>query len=454
MPYTLRIGAGSQPQKAYPLVSRTESALVPRPQPTNGITAALLPRLVEKHRPTLFIDEFDAMAQGDKETAEALRGQLNSSFNRRSAVVLKLVPGRGNGWEERTFSTWAPTCVAGIGTVSDTVEDRSVILRLARKLTAEPVRRLRGKDGGELALLARKTARWVHDNEIALRRAEPKAPEALNDRQADAWDPLLAIAEVAGGEWPRRAKEAAEALCGAAEAAAADSDIDVALLTDIKRIFHDLDADRLSGARLTAKLIEMEDRKWPTWNKGKPITQHQLARRLRPYGVISQPIRDGEEVFKGYWRAAFDDASARYLPSSGVSTRYNVTSSEKQGENAVSRLVTEKTRNELENAGNPSNSTVCNDVTTSKGGERGMRGKTPQTTPRPPCGTASYERRRSPRAGARRGRPHQPRRRLHPLPVESRRAGARARGVESRQARDRRTLAPLRARRLGSARRR
>jgi putative DNA primase/helicase len=116
----------------------------------------LLARLVEKHRPALFIDEFDAIAHGDKEVAESLRGQFNSSFNKRSAVVLKLFSVPGNGWEERKFSTWAPTCVAGIGTVPDTVQDRSVIIRLNRKLRNEAVRRLRGKDGGDLSMLARK----------------------------------------------------------------------------------------------------------------------------------------------------------------------------------------------------------------------------------------------------------------------------------------------------------
>jgi hypothetical protein len=131
-------------------LQETLARLIPRPQPTSGMTAALFARLVEKHRPTLFIDEFDAIAQGDRETAEALRGQLNSSFNKRSAVVLRLVPVPNEGWQERQFSTWAPTCVAGIGTVPDTVEDRSVLIRLERKLNGEIVKRLRGRDGGSL----------------------------------------------------------------------------------------------------------------------------------------------------------------------------------------------------------------------------------------------------------------------------------------------------------------
>jgi hypothetical protein len=82
-------------------LQETLARLTPRPQPTNSISAALFARLIEKHHPTLFIDEFDAMARGDREVAEALRGQLNSSFNKRSAVVLRLVPAPNEGWQER-----------------------------------------------------------------------------------------------------------------------------------------------------------------------------------------------------------------------------------------------------------------------------------------------------------------------------------------------------------------
>jgi hypothetical protein len=159
-------------------LQETLSRLVPRPQPTSGIAAATFSRIIEKHHPTMLIDEYDAQAAGDKEMAESLRGQLNSSFNKRSAVVLKSVPLPGGGWDTRQFSTWAPTCVAGIGKQSDTVEDRGVIIRLERKPRDVKVSRLRGKDGGELAVLARKLARFVADYEHAIRNAEPKVPDA------------------------------------------------------------------------------------------------------------------------------------------------------------------------------------------------------------------------------------------------------------------------------------
>ena len=218
-------------------LQETLSRLVPRPQPTSGITAASFSRIIEKHHPTLLIDEYDAQAAGDKEMAESLRGQLNSSFNKRSAVVLKSVPLPGGGWDTRQFSTWAPTCVAGIGKQSDTVEDRSVVIRLERKPRDVKVSRLRGKDGGELAVLARKIARFVADNEHAIRNAEPEVPDALNDRQQDAWTPLFAIADVAGGDWPERARAAAKALCQIAAEEDVEADIKTVLLADIRDIF-------------------------------------------------------------------------------------------------------------------------------------------------------------------------------------------------------------------------
>jgi hypothetical protein len=133
--------------------------LTPRSQTMSGVSAAALARLIEKHRPTVLIDEYDSAAKGSRETAESLRGQLNSSFNRNSAHVLKSAPLPGGGWDVRQFSTWAPTCIAGIGRVPDTVADRSVIIRLARKLRAQSVKRLSARDGGELHQLARRVAR-------------------------------------------------------------------------------------------------------------------------------------------------------------------------------------------------------------------------------------------------------------------------------------------------------
>ena len=211
--------------------------LVPRPLFVSGITVSFLERAIEAHRPTLLIDEYDALTSGDPALAEAARAQLNRSAKRRGARVGKNVPLPGGGYESRLFSTWAPTVIAGIGDPPSTVRDRAVVIDLKRKLSSEKVRPLRERDGADLAILRSKIARWVGDNEMRLRAHSPAALDVDNDRAKDMWEPLLAIAEIAGGDWPRRAREAGLALAEAQESETVDADVRLLLLADIRDIF-------------------------------------------------------------------------------------------------------------------------------------------------------------------------------------------------------------------------
>jgi hypothetical protein len=392
-------------------LERVVKRMVPRPLMASSATPAFLARVIEKHRPTVLIDEFDATVAGDHAMAETLRGQLNSSFDRDGAKVGKCVPLPGGGYEEREFSTWAANWIAGIKKIPDTVEDRSVVLRLQRKRPGEKVARFRGKDGGELGDFKRQIARFVADNERQLRAIEPEAPLALDaagDRAADAWEPLFAIADVVGRDWPRRARAAAIALSGVDTAEAADN-VDVELLSDIAQILAACDAfgptgeqmkdnkrvavealealetlplDRkprrvvgLGGEQITNALATMAERRWPAWDKGKPIRPHQLARLLRAYGVTSQSMRDGDVVFRGYPRDRLDDVIQRYLscvpPNPPDFPRYNVTHMEEPGENEGFGNVTPDACNTLKNAKNASNPGLCDVVTPNRGEIRG-----------------------------------------------------------------------------------
>ena len=323
--------------------------LVPRPLFVSGITVSFLERVIEAHRPTLLIDEYDALTSNDPALAEAARAQLNRSAKRRGASVGKNVPLPGGGYEARMFSTWAPTAIAGIGDPPATVRDRAVVIDLKRKLSSEKVKPLRERDGADLAVLRRKLARFAADNEQRLRYADPAAVAVDNDRAKDMWDPLLAVADVAGGEWPERAREAGLALAVASESETADADVKLVLLADIRDIFameppepaaspDMLDPDRLEpsaarggrpddGPRMSSKrlldaLHSLEERPWSAWGRAKkPITGKSLGDLLRPYGVRSGTIRiDGdtsEDTAKGYYLRSFEDAFTRYLPTGG-----------------------------------------------------------------------------------------------------------------------------------------
>jgi hypothetical protein len=376
-------------------LQETLARLTPRPQSMSGISAAALARVIERDRPTVFIDEFDAIAKGNREMGESLRGQLNSSFNRSSAHILKSVRFSRGDWEVRSFSTWAPTCIAGIGQAPETVMDRSIVLNLKRRLVGQKINRLRAKDGGELAILARKMTRWAADNEHRLRRSEPATLTALNDRAADAWEPLFAIADAAGGGWPARARDAAKMLTGAQEAAAAETDNSLTLLSDIRDIFADefpqgyvMDKERaddagydgLHGPRLPTKVLlkrlhELAERPWSAWRRAKkPLTDTALGDLLRPYGVRSGTVRIGLSTSKGYYLRSFEDAFTRYLSPAPPPKRHTVTTPTSPGENESFASVTGAPCDGSETAGNGSKSAGCDGVTLQSGGEATLEG--------------------------------------------------------------------------------
>ena len=233
--------------------------VVRRPLGTSGINAAALLRLIELHAPTILLDELDTLFKGDRELAEAIRGILNSGFDRGDAVFIKNVPTADGGWEPRAFSTYGPKVLSGIGELPATVADRSIVIDMKRKRRDQKVRRLRARDGGEFHETARKMARWAGDNMAALGDADPAVPEELNDRAADAWVPPLAIADAIGGAWPRRAREAAIELSGEETETQSHGE---QLLADIHAAFAEKNADRLASDELVAYLIRLEGRPW------------------------------------------------------------------------------------------------------------------------------------------------------------------------------------------------
>jgi hypothetical protein len=292
--------------------------LVIKSLPISGITPAALLRLIEIHKPTLLLDEFDTLMRGGGEMSQALQGLLNSGFDKPMARHIKNVSVSDGNWDPRAFSTWCPQVLSGIGkVVTDTVTDRAILINMKRKLRSEMVARLRSRDGSDLQILSRRTARWAQDHIITLGQTLPNLPEEINDRAADAWEPLFAIADVARGDWPNRARAAAIKLSGEA-----DSDsINTMLLSDIRIAFDNLEetqGDKLASRELVEALNKMLDRPWPEF-KGRPLTQNALARLLNEFGINPKDINISRgKNPKGYWRRQFEDAWSRYLDAPPV----------------------------------------------------------------------------------------------------------------------------------------
>lgn len=312
------------------------SAVARRPIFASNLTPPVLYRGVEKYQPTLLADEFDALA---KEGHEELKGILNAGHSRSTAFVLRCV---GDEHEPKLFSTWAPKAVALIGKLPPTLEDRSILIPMRRRAPGELVERLRmDRLAAEVEPLRRRATRWAKDHLEELRAADPEMPEALHDREQDNWRPLVAIADAAGGEWPKRGRRAALLLSGAADVE--DESIGVLLLADLREVFGATQADRLPTAEILKALEAMEERPWATWGKArKPINAHAMAWLLRPFGVRSHRLKEKDPVTQGWVdRLGYStggkmaDAWERYLtaapPSGGFQSPPNPPSQENQG---------------------------------------------------------------------------------------------------------------------------
>jgi hypothetical protein len=275
--------------------------LTPNAILTSNVTTPALFRLVDKYAPTLLIDEADTFLKNQ----EQMRGILNSGHRRSSATIVRIDGGR----EPRPFRTWSPKVIGCIGSLPDTLSDRSVVIRLQRKRREDVVERLQLKNLEHLWQLRSRIAWWARRHLAELRSADPEIPPGLHDRASDNWRPLFTIADAAGGPWPAKARIAAVQLSSINEETPA-----TALLADIRDVFTDANVERIESQKLVSTLVCKEERTWAEWRNGKPITANQIATILRPFGIHPKTIRFGHKIAKGYLLSDLVDAFERYAP--------------------------------------------------------------------------------------------------------------------------------------------
>lgn len=284
--------------------------LVRRPLQVSNISPSALFRCIEQWSPTLLIDEVDAFLA----THEDARGILNAGFNREGAFVIRCV---GDDHQPAAFNVWGAKVLCGIGKLANTLEDRSLPLRLRRRLPGEEVENLRHADPGQWDQLCSRLAGFALDNAEAIQRSRPAPIPTLNDRANDVWEPLLAIADLAGEHWPTLARQAAARLHPSQDESLS---IGVELLADIQAVFEAKHTDKVFSAALLDALVADEEAPWATWNRGKPMSPRQLAAKLTEFGIRSNTIRQGSKTLKGYVLDQFGDAFTRYLSPSTAPT--------------------------------------------------------------------------------------------------------------------------------------
>jgi hypothetical protein len=292
--------------------------LVPSPLKTENISVAALARSVDQGA-TLLLDEIDSVFGKGKasETQEMLRGILDSGYRTGGSYVR--MAGQGASMEPRRFSTFSPKVISGIGGLPGTLEDRSIVIQMKRKLPGEHAERFRFRDGRDHAKPIRdRLAAWASSAIKELIDARPDISTQLDDRAADGWEPLLAIADMAGDDWPQQARDAALAL--SVGEAREDESLGVRLLADIAEAFGT--STQISTNDLLAVLNGMEESPWGGFRDGQGMTGRSLANMLRRYSVSPCVMRNGLITFRGYDQKDFIDAFSRYIPDSIRNKRY------------------------------------------------------------------------------------------------------------------------------------
>ena len=327
----------------------------PRALPFSNCTPAVLFRAVEKFRPTVLIDEADTFLRG-KQADPELRGLINSGHTRTAAFVLRTV---GDSHEPVKFTTWAPKVISLIGNLPETLEDRSVVLRMRRRAAHERIERLRADRLSELSPIARKAARWAADHFDTLKEMDPLVPdEIVSDRAQDNWRPLLAIADAVDGPWLKRARRAAVSLSSTESAV---ESYGVLLLQDIREVFEREQTDRLSSFEIIRALTDLEERPWTEYHDGKPLTPPRLAKMLRPFEITPYTIRTEGKTAKGYHREKFKDAWGRYL--GGVLQSVTPSQPKPDKDSGVFQSVTQERVLRHEKAPKPPPIKTCDAVT-------------------------------------------------------------------------------------------
>lgn len=282
--------------------------LVPRPVEAVNVSPSYLFRKVSDPdgRPTILYDEIDTVFGPRAKENEEIRGLLNAGHRKGAIAGRCAVRGKEVFFEE--LPAFCAVAMAGLNDLPDTLMSRSVVIAMRKRAPNERVepyrRRLHAPHGHGLR---EQLAGWA--GEYALNGLYPAMPPGVEDRAADVWEPLLAVADAAGGEWPARARAAAVALV--AQTTEREPSLGVRLLADLRAIFGG--AEKLPTETILQRLNDLDESPWGDL-RGKPLDSRRLARYLRRYGIKSKNVQIGTSRPKGYTAGDLWDAWSRYLP--------------------------------------------------------------------------------------------------------------------------------------------
>jgi hypothetical protein len=274
--------------------------------------AAIFRKLADE-QVTLLFDEVDTIftRRGKDDSNEDLRAMLNAGY-RKGAAIPRCV---GPQHQVENFRVFAAVALAGIGDLPETVMTRSIVIRMRRRSATEQVEQFRLRVHQQEGYVLRdRLAAWGAAIGPAAGVAWPALPDGVTDRKAEVWEPLIALADAAGGDWPARARAAAVSfVTDVSLAIGVSASLGIRLLADLRQVFEG--RETMATTEILDALVKLEESPWADLH-GRALNARGLATRLGRYGVTRRQVRLGERTAKGYRREDLHDAWVRYLPPS------------------------------------------------------------------------------------------------------------------------------------------
>lgn len=275
------------------------------PTPAAIADACMIAMIRRESPPTFLWDEIDNVYTRWR----GLRELVNSGFQRGQFV------GRAGGLRKPTF---APKMMAGLDDLPDTITDRSFRWDMSRAKDDEKPDRLTPTEKRRLAPIAEQMCiqmeAFAERNLQQLTEGVPEddLPLQGDDRGQDIAEPLLAIANLVGGDWPLKAKKAVTEVRTRMFDQESASDLEL-LLKDIREVIGD--KPRIHSEPLVEALRNLPDRPW----RSKGLSQWTLANMLKRFSeypsgphIKSSRMRIDKHLRAGYKREQFEDAWSRY----------------------------------------------------------------------------------------------------------------------------------------------
>jgi hypothetical protein len=310
--------SSAEPGSGKTLVIEVGQYLVAKPEMVFQASTAAIFRMVGSNGPvTLLWDEVDTVFTGRGGDNEELRGLLNMGY-KRTGYIPRCV---GDSNTVQKFPVYSPVALVGLaGGMPATITTRAVTIHMRRKKRDDRAEEFRERVVQRDAEPLREAlAGWIGGIAEALGDTMPEMPPGVINRSREIWEPLLAIADAAGGHWPTTARKACAYFVR--ESGKEPLSVGARLLADLHTIFTEHNTDRLPTTEILSALWGMDEAPWGVINGGRPIDSRRLSRELAPYHLSPAPVRVGGQIQKGYVtyetknQVGLADAWSRYLPA-------------------------------------------------------------------------------------------------------------------------------------------